>query len=182
MLRLLGFYDELDTRPGQPNGSLREAVRAAGEPDEVAVVAYLDAGHVLLDVMESGRDAITGRAHRHSSGCSSVVTDGVWFWRLDLPHYVEAHHVVLPEAFIERVRLLDYRMPALITTEFAPRYDEAMSAIGWASALPWKVTAAMIEPESREVPSKARFEAQESARRRDRPRGSWAKPRKPRRS
>uniref|UniRef100_A0AAU2A0P4 Uncharacterized protein n=1 Tax=Streptomyces sp. NBC_00093 TaxID=2975649 RepID=A0AAU2A0P4_9ACTN len=52
-------------------------------------MAYLDAGHVLIDVMEAGHDAITGRAHRHSLGCSSLVTDGTWLWRLDFPHYVE---------------------------------------------------------------------------------------------
>ncbi|MFJ3422000.1 hypothetical protein ACIPN8_37310 [Streptomyces sp. NPDC086082] len=60
MLGLLGFYDELDNRPGRPNGSIRDAVRPVGEPDEADLVAYLDTGHVLIDVMEAGHDVITG--------------------------------------------------------------------------------------------------------------------------
>ncbi|MGW3652246.1 hypothetical protein [Streptomyces sp. NPDC000878] len=120
LLGLLGFYDELDNSPGRPNGSIHDAVRPVGEPDEADLVAYLDAGHVLIDVMEAGHDVVTGSAHRHSLGCSSLVTDGTWLWRLDLPHYVETHHVLLPEAFIEHVRGLNHRMPALIAAQFAP--------------------------------------------------------------
>lgn len=120
MLGLLGFYDELDNRPGRPNGSIRDAVQPVGEPDEADLVAYLDAGHVLIDVMEAGHDVVTGNAHRHSLGCSSPVTDGTWLWRLDFPHYVETHHVLLPEEFVEHVRGLNHQMPALIAAQFAP--------------------------------------------------------------
>ncbi|MFF3376124.1 hypothetical protein ACFYXF_24605 [Streptomyces sp. NPDC002680] len=137
LLGLLGFYDELDNRPGQPNGSVHDAVRPVGEPDEADLVAYLDAGHVLIDVMEAGHDAITGRAHRHSLGCSSLVTDGTWLWRLDFPHYVETHHVLLPEAFTAHVRGLNHRMPALVAAHFAPRCNATLPLVGWASARPW---------------------------------------------
>jgi hypothetical protein len=137
VLGLLGFYDELDDLPGRPNGSIHDAVRPTGEPDEAELVAYLDAGHRLLDVMEAGSDVITGRVHRRSAGCSSLVTDGTWLWRQDFPHYVETHHVLLPEAFIGHVRGLNHRMPALVTAQFAPHYNETMPLIGWASAVPW---------------------------------------------
>ena len=43
MLGLLGFYREFDDRSGGPNGSIRDAVRHVGEPDEAELVAYLDA-------------------------------------------------------------------------------------------------------------------------------------------
>ena len=86
MLGLLGFYDEFDNRSGRPNGSIHAAVRPVGEPDEADLVAYLDAGHVLIDVMEAGHDVITGDAHRNSAGCSSLVTDGAWLWRQDFSH------------------------------------------------------------------------------------------------
>lgn len=49
------------------------------------------------------------------------------------------------------VAYLDYRMPALITAQFAPHYDETMPLAGWASAVPWRSTAAVIEPEPRTV-------------------------------
>ncbi|MBT2366050.1 hypothetical protein J7E88_12215 [Streptomyces sp. ISL-10] len=182
MLGLLGFYNELDGRPDQPNGSIRDAVQATGEPDEAGMVAYLDAGHVLIDVMEAGRDVITGSAHRHSLGCSSLVTDGAWLWRQDFPHYVEAHHVVLPEAFIAHVRGQNYQMPTLITAQFAPQYNETMPLVGWASAVPWRSTAAVLEPEPRAVTSKAQFDTAVSAQDRNRPHGSRHKPRKPRRA
>ncbi|MFI6771426.1 hypothetical protein [Streptomyces sp. NPDC050355] len=180
MLGLLGFYDELDNCPDQPNGSIRDAVQPVGEPDEADLVAYLDAGHGLIDVMEAGHDVLTGSAHRHSLGCSSLVTDGAWLWRQDFPHYVEMHHVQLPEAFIEHVRVLNYQMPALITAKFAPHYNETMPVVGWASAVPWPSTVAVLEPEPRAVTSKAEFDAAMLAQERNRPNGNWAKPRKPR--
>ncbi|MFJ9608443.1 hypothetical protein ACIRS1_19120 [Kitasatospora sp. NPDC101176] len=48
MLGLLGFHDELEGRAGAPNGSVHDAVRAAGEPDEAALVGYLDAALPLV--------------------------------------------------------------------------------------------------------------------------------------
>ncbi|MEV6508496.1 hypothetical protein AB0M61_20590 [Streptomyces sp. NPDC051642] len=181
MLGLLGFYDEFDDRSGRPNGSIHDAVRPVGEPDEADLVAYLDAGHVLIDVMEAGHDVITGDAHRNSPGCSSLVTDGTWLWRQDFPHYLETHHVSLPEAFVEHVRGLNYRMPTITVAEFAPHYDETMPLVGWASAVPWRSTATVLVPEPRAVTDKAQFDAAASAQFRNRPRGSRGRPRKPRR-
>ncbi|MET7654508.1 hypothetical protein [Streptomyces sp. NPDC005486] len=182
MLGLLGFYDELDDRSGQPNGSIRDAVQPAGEPDEMDLVAYLDAGHVLIDVMEGGPDVITGTAHRHSPGCSSLLTDGSWLWRQDFPHYVETHHVSLPAAFVAHVRSLKHRMPAITVAQFAPHYDETMPLVGWASAVPWRSAATTLVPQTRTVTSKARFDAATRAQERNRPDGSWGAPRKPRRT
>ncbi|WP_328674953.1 hypothetical protein [Streptomyces sp. NBC_00343] len=183
MLGLLGFYDELDTPSGQPNGSIRDAVRSVGEPDEADLVAYLDAGHVLIEVMEAGRDVIIGSTHRHSPGCSSLVTDGTWLWRQDFPHYVETHHVSLPGAFIEHVRSLNYRMlPTIAVAQFTPHYDETMPLVGWASAVPWRSTAATLVPEPRAVTSKAQFDAAMMAHDQNRPQGNWGKRRKPRKA
>ncbi|WP_181772493.1 hypothetical protein [Amycolatopsis pittospori] len=182
MLGLLGFYDELETRSGQPNGSIRDAVRSVGEPDEADLVAYLDAGHVLIDVMEAGHDVITGSTHRHSPGCSSPVTDGTWLWRQDFPHYLEAHHVSLPRTFVEHVRGLNYRMPTITVAQFAPHYDETMPLVGWASAVPWRSTATTLVPEPRPVSSKAQFDAATLAPDRNRPRDGGGKRRKPRKA
>ncbi|MEU8927299.1 hypothetical protein AB0D10_41345 [Kitasatospora sp. NPDC048545] len=182
VLGLLGFYDELDNRSGQPNGSIRDAVRPVGEPDEMDLVAYLDAGHVLIDVMEAGHDVITGSTHRHSPGCSSLVTDGEWLWRQDFPHYVETHHVSLPDAFLEHVRGLNYRIPAVTVAQFAPHYNETMPLVGWASAVPWRSTATTLVPEPRALTSKAQFDAAMPAQDRNRPHGSRGKRRKPRKA
>lgn len=145
-------------------------------------MAYLDAGHVLIDAMEALHDVITGSAHRHSLGCSSLVADGTWLWRQDFSHYLETHHVRLPEAFIEHVRGLNYQMPTLNTARFAPHYNETLPLVGWASAVPWRSTAAVREPEPRAVTSKAEFDAATLTQKRNRPHGNWTKPRKPRRA
>lgn len=146
VLGMLGFYDELGNCSGQPNGSIHEAVRTNGEPDEARLVDYLHAGHVLLDVMESGRDVITGAAHRHSPGCSSLLTDGTWLWRLDCPHYLESHHVSLPRAFLGHGRSRNFQMPAINLAQFAPHDNETMPLVGWASATPWRSTATTLLP------------------------------------
>ncbi|MEV7602976.1 hypothetical protein AB0O91_36980 [Kitasatospora sp. NPDC089797] len=182
MLGLLGFYGELDDRFGRPSGSIRDAVRPVGEPDEADLVAYLDVGHILIDVMEAGHDVITGSTHRHSPGCSSLASDGSWLWRKDFPHYLETHHVSLPGPFLDHVRSLDYRMPTIIVADFAPHYDETMPLVGWASAVPWRSTAATLVPEPRAVTSRARFEAEVLAQERNRPHGSRGGRRKPRRA
>lgn len=182
MLGLLGFYDELDNRSSQPNGSICDAVRPVGEPDEPDLVTYLDAGYVLIDVMEAGHDVITGSAHRHSPGCSSLVTDGAWLWRQDFPHYLETHHVSLPVTFLEHVRGLNYQTPTITIAQFAPHYNETMPTVGWASAVPWRSTATTLVPEPRDVISKAQFDATMPAQGRNRPHGSWGKRRKPRKA
>ncbi|MES4903247.1 MULTISPECIES: hypothetical protein [unclassified Streptomyces] len=132
--------------------------------------------------MEAGHDVITGSAHRHSLGCSSLVTDGTWLWRQDFPHYVETHHALLPKAFTQHVRDLNYRMAAIITARFAPHDNETMPLVGWASAVPWRSTTAVLEPGPRTVTTKAEFDAATLARKRNRPHGVWAKPRKSRRA
>jgi hypothetical protein len=43
VLGLLGFHDEFEASGDQPNGRLRDAVRAVGEPDEAEIVAALAA-------------------------------------------------------------------------------------------------------------------------------------------
>ncbi|WP_317441042.1 hypothetical protein [Streptomyces collinus] len=182
MLGLLGFYDELESRSGQPNGSIHDAVQSAGEPDERDLVAYLDAGHLLIDVMEGGRDVITGSSHRHSPGCSSLMTDGSWLWRQDFPHYVETHHVSLPSTFLEQVRSLKYQMPTITVAQFAPHYNETMPLVGWSSAVPWQSAETTLVPEPRAVTRKAQFDGATLAQERNRPHGSWGKPRKPRRT
>jgi hypothetical protein len=56
-----------------------------------------------------------------------------------------------------------------------------MPVVGWTSAVPWRSTRAVIELEPRAVMSKTEFEGAALARRRDRPGGTRAKPRKSKR-
>ncbi|MHC5903478.1 hypothetical protein ACVNF4_06125 [Streptomyces sp. S6] len=115
--------------------------------------------------MESVDDPLTGLPHRQSRGCSSPVTDGTWFWRLDLPHYVRGRA---------------YRMPALVGERFAAVHDAVMPVIGWSSAAPWTLPDVVLEPTPRPGPTRAEFDAALLEQSRRRPHGSWSRPRKPR--
>jgi hypothetical protein len=177
VLRLLGFFDDFGFRGEVAAGPPRAQVRTTGEPDEARIVEYLDTGHGLTHVMEAGVDVLTGEVHRHTSGCSSLVTDGVWVWRADFAHYLEAYHVPLPAAFTARVRGLRHLMPDLTGADFAPVFAEIVSAFGWTHAEPWDAES-VLRPEARSVPTRAEFVA---GVRRERPAGPWGKaPRKPR--
>ncbi|MEU5402263.1 hypothetical protein ABZ348_23540 [Streptomyces sp. NPDC005963] len=180
MLGLLGFYDELAEGGHQPNGPLSDAVSALGTGDESAVVAYLDAGHCVLDVTEGVVDVLTGIAHRHSGGGSSHCTDGAWLWRKDFSHYLESHHVLLPLPFLHRVRGLSYRMQPLVCADFGPRYDSVAARIGWPVAPAWRSRTAVLEPPADRAMSKAEYDEVMRERTRQRPSGRWATPRKPR--
>lgn len=178
MLKLLGFFDDFGYSGELSAGPLGGQVQASGEPDEAEIVRYLDVGHHLTYFMEAGVDVLTGEVHRHTSGCSSLVTDGMWVWRADFAHYLEAYHVPLPAAFVARVRGLHHQMPALVGVDFAPVFDEIILGFGRTEIEPWDADS-VLRPQPRVVPTRAEFVA---GARQERPAGSWGKaPRKPRR-
>ncbi|GAA0801685.1 hypothetical protein [Spirilliplanes yamanashiensis] len=101
MLTRIGFFREFFAdHPELP--SIRDHVRPHPAESAGQVVAYLRAGHVMSAVMEGMTDVIDGRSFEEGSGCSSLLTDGTWLWRRDLAHYVEAHNVELPAAFLRQ--------------------------------------------------------------------------------
>lgn len=178
MLKLLGFFDDFGYFGEMAAGPLGAQVSASSEPDEAEIVEYLDTGHHLTHFMEAGVDVFTGEAHRHTSGCSSLVTDGVWVWRADFAHYLEAYHVPLPADFLARVRGFRHRMPDLVGADFAPVFGELTLAFGWTHVDPWDAES-VLRPQPRAVLTRAEFV---SRARRERPAGPWGKaPRKPRR-
>ncbi|MFD8425903.1 hypothetical protein [Streptomyces sp. NPDC059466] len=178
VLRLLGFFEDFGYSSELTAGPLGPQVQAAGEPDEAEIVEYLDVGHHLTYFMEAGVDVVTGEVHRHTSGCSSLVTDGMWVWRADFAHYLEAYHVPLPAAFVARVRGLRYQMPDLVGADFAPVFHEIVLRFGWTNVGPWDAES-LLRPKPRAVSTRAEFVARV---RQERPAGPWGKaPRKPRR-
>lgn len=179
MLKLLGFFEELGYTGVLVNGSLLMQVQPVGEPDEARIVEYLDVGHRITAVMEAGVDVLTGSVHRHTSGCSSLVTDGEWMWRADFAHYLETYHVPLPAAFTARVRGLCHQMPDLDSADFAPRCNETLLNLGWGSVGPWDAAQEVLRPRPRAVLTRAESVARA---RQEQPTGPWGRsPRKPRR-
>jgi hypothetical protein len=48
-----------------------------------------------------------------------LLTDGVWYWPLDLAYYVERYHVALPAPFVAHMQACGWRPPAVPETERA---------------------------------------------------------------
>jgi hypothetical protein len=76
--------------------------------DRGRIVAYLRSGSVCL--------ASPGLARcRFTESCgylgSCDLTDGEWLWPQGLEHYLLAHDVCLPEAFVETMRANGWRVP-----------------------------------------------------------------------
>ena len=94
---------------------LKEAVDVNwNPPDKVKLVNYLRTAPVAVCAgkppikcplcgQEVGRD---GSAHQ---------SDNVWLWPEDLYHLVEAHSVMLPNAFAEHIRKNKYAPPKKLT-------------------------------------------------------------------
>jgi hypothetical protein len=125
-LKPVGFFLELKARtdPETFSGSIFEAVRDDSQPGEAKIVDYLRRGIALFDIMEGTYDPVA-KDRSGVSGGSSLITDGVWLWRLDLPYLVEKHHLALDGEFISHARNMNYVIPE-IPDEVA--YDLATEA------------------------------------------------------
>jgi hypothetical protein len=110
----VGFFRELyDDEPDAP--SIREAVRATAHPDESRIVAYLKAGVGLAGVGKYVGDVLNPDSRFAVS--PSLLTDGVWLWRADLPYYVATYHVELPDEFVAHMRRNGWAILALSEAE-----------------------------------------------------------------
>ena len=117
-MRRVGFFREF-----YPNRSslpwLREHISTRRIRSESKIVEYLRSGHMLAGVMEGMLDIVDGTPFPEGSGCSSLLTDGIWLWRQDLAHYVERHHVGLPDDFVAALVESGFRMPDLSPQDLA---------------------------------------------------------------
>lgn len=111
MIRPAGFFSELSPGWGLPlDGSIKDAVKSTGEPDEKNFITYLRNGTGIWSEMSAGPDVLDPEAPI-MTGIGSLYTDGDWIWREDLAHYVIKYHVSLPAEFVTHVRALNYKMP-----------------------------------------------------------------------
>jgi hypothetical protein len=97
----VGFYSEL--RGGKPHEpSLRAAVQPVAGADDARVIEYLNAGETLVatagvvsDVLDP-KFGIIGPPH--------ILTDGTYAWPATFAHYIERHHVRVPDEFVSHMR------------------------------------------------------------------------------
>ncbi|MFE4972104.1 hypothetical protein ACFRAR_08290 [Kitasatospora sp. NPDC056651] len=125
VVRRVGFYSELDpAKPDLYQGSIRDAMGAEPYSDESELIGYLERGIELLDIMEACQDVIS--QDQYIEGCSSVLSDGSWIWRLDLPYYLKRYHLRLDPEFVEHVRAGKYEVPVLPQDELVSLAQEVV--------------------------------------------------------
>ena len=112
MLRRVGFFREFyPDHPSLP--AMRDHMGTRRIRSEAKIVEYLRAGHILAGIMEWLPDHFDGTRFDEGSGAASLITDGVWAWRLDLAHYVEKYHVQVPDEFVRHLVESGFRVPEL---------------------------------------------------------------------
>lgn len=112
-VKRLGFYAEFDGLTDVEDSMLL-AVRSRSPEWQPAVVRYLREGIVILDVMERLPDVLDGSP---VEATGSLVTDGTWYWREDLAHYVEKYNLALDARFLTEVAGRAYEHPEFTREE-----------------------------------------------------------------
>ncbi|MET7391627.1 hypothetical protein ACFYPT_41545 [Streptomyces sp. NPDC005529] len=77
-------------------------MRQQGMADEADLGWYLRAGSVLVAITSRVRDVPSPA--NELIGSLHELTDGEWFWYMDLAHYVERYHVSLDAEFVDYAR------------------------------------------------------------------------------
>ena len=107
----VGFYREF--RGGKPHEpSLREVVQVDAQPEDGNIVRYLKMGKVLIatggvvgDVLDVEHGII---------GAPHILTDATYAWPAILAHYVEHHHIRLPDEFVSHMARNGWEVPSTI--------------------------------------------------------------------
>jgi hypothetical protein len=87
--------------------------RSWNPPDLDKLVAYLR-GCRAINVTTADRPivcAICGEVLLAELWTQGGHSDGLWFWGFSLFHYVQYHHVRLPDRMVEHIRMNQYRPP-----------------------------------------------------------------------
>jgi hypothetical protein len=77
--------------------------------DRHRIVAYLRSGAVCLASPGLGSCRFTECSNGYLGSCD--LTDGEWLWPQGLEHYLQVHHVCLPEEFVETMRTNGWQIP-----------------------------------------------------------------------
>lgn len=117
-MRPVGLYREMYAGRRDELPSLFDAFTAGVVADRDRVVEYLRTAPTVLDVLDVLVDMVDGSESIRSA--SSLISDGVWIWRVDSVHYLDRYPLEIPEEFLAHVRARDYRPPAAVdyTDEF----------------------------------------------------------------
>ncbi|WP_211474694.1 hypothetical protein [Collimonas humicola] len=100
-MKVIGLFKEMVLGADPKAIGISDMVGKLSKTEVISVLEYLKSGVGVFDVMGAERDPLN-----HSvilSGAASLISDGYWIWRLDLPYYVEKYQIQLNEEFLRQV-------------------------------------------------------------------------------
>ncbi|MGW2437548.1 hypothetical protein ACWCY1_12620 [Streptomyces goshikiensis] len=110
-MEMVGFYSEMQPEPrGVFHESIRDKVRREAPYPKAEIRKYLEAGYPIFDIMEATQDVIGGSFT--VAGGSSLLSDGRFVWRVDLPNYVDTYNLELPGEFLSFAAEHAFSVPA----------------------------------------------------------------------
>lgn len=89
-----------------------------GEPPEdiEKIINYLETSPVVISSLCIHENCDLCGNYKYDPG--SFHFDGVWLWPTLVNHYVKSHRIILPDAFMERIRHKDYIPPDKVCSDF----------------------------------------------------------------
>jgi hypothetical protein len=108
---VLGLAD----RPSAARAAIEQLIGGIPATSRDSFAEYLRGARMVMPFMEHTVDLVAGEFS--VPGGSAIMTDGVYFWRLDTADYVAAYGVELPADFLRHVEALGHTPP-----DVAPEY------------------------------------------------------------
>lgn len=107
----VGFYRELSRDPNAEDAlpSITADISNFSQEHEEKVVAYLRNG-ICIGARGCYVDDVLDPSSRVPL-VAHTYTDGTYYWRLDIAHYVEKYHLRLPSDFISHMASMNWKPP-----------------------------------------------------------------------
>ena len=106
----IGFSEELPYA-SQSGGSLVERTHKFSGRFQTEVLSYLKSGVSFVVAPSLSRDVLSSECE--TIGPLALLTDGKLFWSSDLSCYVERYRVELPQEFLERMAVNNWKIQAV---------------------------------------------------------------------
>lgn len=98
LMKAVGVFRELEPGHDESLPSIKAAAGFLTPNDANLIAAYLENGETVFDVMKANADPFDPSISL--PGGPSLVTDGLWVWRLDLAYFVRKYRVELSRDFV----------------------------------------------------------------------------------
>jgi hypothetical protein len=139
VLKAVGYWNH-DGSP--PSGAVPESLRLLPEgfprpPRLMEALGTRTADDQVLRYLRSGHSRMSFLGFSYCRfGCETIegtscVTDGTWVWPEGLAHYVEVHHVPLPDEFLETMRRNRWKVPRSARARAITRHWDSTFWVEW---------------------------------------------------